>query len=158
MAFIVWEIFTERWLKRAERRKQYVDDGDRFISLWVAFNGWLKGKYGEASSDRELIDKVKTLAEMEHVFNNLKNSKGAFARDLNQLSSYEVYNTKYPDDGNIKKYDETFGSLIETIYQIRCNLFHGRKNIDDNKKDIKLVTLGYRILLPLFKEYLMRYR
>ena len=47
MAWINYEIFADKWLERAERRKVFVDDGDRFISLWIAFNGWMKGKYGE---------------------------------------------------------------------------------------------------------------
>ena len=61
--------------------------------------------------------------------------------------------TLYNDEKN-KKYDGTFESLIRTIYQIRCNLFHGRKDINDDEKDIKLVYLAYDILLPLFKKYL----
>ena len=157
MAWIVWEVFTKRWLERAERGKQCIDDGDRFISLWVAFNGWLKGKYGETIDDHSLIEKVKKLVEMEHVFDDLKNSSNSFVRDLNELSSYEVHDMRYPNDRHPKKYDGTFGSLIATIYKIRCNLFHGRKNINDNEKDFKLVVLAYRILLPLFKEYLARY-
>ncbi len=98
MAWIVWEVFTKRWLERAERGKQCIDDGDRFISLWVAFNGWLKSKYGETIDDRSLIEKVKKLVEMEHVFDDLKNSSSSFARDLDELSSYEVYDMRYSDD------------------------------------------------------------
>ena len=32
-------IFTTRWLARAERDTQsYIDDGDRFLALWISFN------------------------------------------------------------------------------------------------------------------------
>ncbi len=55
MAWIIWEIFTERWLHRAERQQEFLDDGDRFISLWIAFNGWMKGRFGENKSDRTLM-------------------------------------------------------------------------------------------------------
>jgi len=62
------------------------------------------------------------------------------------------------DDGNrIRRYDGIFESLIEVIYQIRCNLFHGRKDTREDEKDFKLICLSYNILLPLFKEYLGRY-
>ncbi len=47
MVWINWGIFTDRWLQRAKRGRVFIDDGDRFISLWIAFNGWMRGKFGE---------------------------------------------------------------------------------------------------------------
>jgi len=55
----------------------------------------------------------------------------------------------------IKRYDGTFESLIETVYQIRCNLFHGRK--DSIEKDFELICISYDVLLPLFRKYLEIY-
>ena len=53
-----WEIFAERWLQRAERGRVFVDDGDRFISLWIAFNGWMKRIFGEAVNDTTLLHRL----------------------------------------------------------------------------------------------------
>ena len=39
--------FTKKWLERAERDKVCVDKGDKFISLWIAFNAWMREKFGE---------------------------------------------------------------------------------------------------------------
>lgn len=55
------------------------------------------------------------------------------------------------------RYDGSFETLVDVIYNVRNNLFHGRKNIQDNKKDFELVVLSYRILRRLFTEYLKKY-
>jgi len=150
-----WEIFTERWLQRAERGRVFVDDGDRFISLWIAFNGWMKRIFGEAVRDSTLLARLKDSEEARIVFEDLKRNKTSFNESLRQLSQYTVADMKYLEDPNkVKKYDGSFESLINVLYQVRCNLFHGRKDINANKKDIELVSLAYRILLPLLKTYL----
>jgi len=155
MGFVVWQIFTEKWLQRAERTQRCLDDGDRFISLWIAFNGWMKGEFGESRSDRDLIDKVKKGSTFKDTFIKLKNDSMEFCQNLDQLSNYSVLDMRHMDDeSRYKKYDGSFKSLLEVIYQVRCNLFHGRKDVDDDRKDFELVSLAYNILLPLFKEYL----
>lgn len=156
MVWVNWEIFTRRWLKRAERRRDVaVDDGDRFISLWIAFNGWMKGRFGEDKRDTCLIEGVKGLSDFEAVFRDLKQSNHDFSQALRELERYVVADMRYPADADrVWQYDGTFPSLIGLIYQIRCNLFHGRKEINEDKKDFDLVCLAYRILLPLFKAYL----
>lgn len=58
------------------------------------------------------------------------------------------------NNNNVTKYDGSFKSLIEAFYKIRCNLFHGRKNPDEDKKDYELVCLSYDILLLLFEKYI----
>ncbi len=155
MGFVVWQIFTEKWLQRAERTQRCLDDGDRFISLWIAFNGWMKGEFGESQSDRDLIAKVKNSLAFKDIFVKLKNDSMEFRQNLRELSNYSVLDMRHMDDENrYKRYDGSFKSLLEVIYQVRCNLFHGRKDVDEDRKDFELVSLSYNILLPLFKEYL----
>jgi len=155
MVWIVWEIFTNKWLQRAERGHEYIDDGDRFISLWIAFNGWMKGQFGENKTDRTLLDKTKGLTEFSDSFNHLKQADPSFRRNLEKLANYSVADMRNLKGRNLT-YDGTFKSLIEVLYLVRCNLFHGRKEINENKKDIELVSLSLKILLPLFKTYLSR--
>ena len=155
MVWIVWEIFTDKWLQRAERGQEYIDDGDRFISLWIAFNGWMKGKFGENKKDRMLLNETKKLTEFSDSFNHLKRDNSCFRRNLEKLANYSVADMRNLKDRNLT-YDGTFESLIEVLYLVRCNLFHGRKEINENKKDIELVSLSLKILLPLFKTYLSR--
>jgi len=158
MVWIVWEIFTNRWLQRAERKQVFVDDGDRFISLWIAFNGWMRGRFGEAIGDRNQIEAVKEMQDFKDVFNNLKTTDVQFRECLEKLKTLPIVNMQFRNNQEvIYVYDETFESLIELIYQVRCNLFHGRKDIADDEKDIEAVSLAYQILLPLFKAYLSTY-
>ncbi|GAH56016.1 unnamed protein product [marine sediment metagenome] len=131
-----------------------IDKADKFISLWIAFNGWMKGKFGENITDRNLIKKVKELKEIKNVFNALK-LDFQFNQSLNRLRNFDVIDMRDIDnEDKIKRYDGTFESLIETVYQIRCNLFHGRKDTEEDEKDFELICISYDILLPLFKKYL----
>ena len=155
MVWVDWKIFTERWLQRAERGRVLVDDGDRFISLWIAFNGWMSGKFGEDAADRNKIESVKKMQDFKEVFNQLREDNLAFRECLDKFESMSVVNMQFRKNREqVYRYDGTFESLIEVIYRVRCNLFHGRKDIDEDKKDIELVSLAYRTLLPLFKTYL----
>ena len=155
MVWINWGIFADRWLARAERGQEYIDDGDRFISLWIAFNGWMKGKFGEAVKDRTLINRIKNSDDVKQTFNDLIMKDNDFAECLKELSQFKVVDMRdLSVNSTIYRYDGTFDSLIELIYQVRCNLFHGRKDIDEDRKDFELVRLSYQILLPLFKSCL----
>ena len=152
MVWINWEYFTERWLGRAERGQEYIDDGDRFVSLWIAFNGWMKGKFGEAERDVTLVNRVKKSDDIRQIFEALRSDNSDFAELLQQLSIHTVADMRDLDNRNkIKRYNGTFDSFMDVIYLVRCNLFHGRKNIEEDNKDFELVRLSYRILLPLFR-------
>ena len=156
MVWIDWEAFTETWLQRAKRGQVSVDDGDRFISLWIAFNGWMKATFGERKRDEELLDSTKNLTEFSDVFNTLKQDNHDFRTNLNKLDSFTVGDMRYPNNNSKNKtYDGTFKSLIDVLYQVRCNLFHGRKGTDG--KDFELVRLSLKILQPLFESYLSKY-
>lgn len=149
-----YEIFVKKWLERSEKVDRSVDKGDNFIDLWISFNGWMKSKFGEKKRDGDLIDSVCQLDEFIDIFNQIKNER-PFSDDLLKLKGYTVKDMREPDnESRRREYDDSFESLIRTIYQIRCNLFHGRKNFEEDKNDFELVCLAYNILLPLFKKYL----
>ncbi len=155
MVFINWRIFTREWLKRAERGEEYIDDGDRFISLWIAFNGWMRAKFGEGINDRSQINALKGMPDFKNTFEDMKVKDPDFKKNLDELENKSVVDMRFRNEcEDIYKYDGTFESLLEVIYQVRCNLFHGRKNLEENKKDFELVSLSHSILLPLFKAFL----
>jgi hypothetical protein len=159
MSWIDYNIFTRKWLERAERGNVAIDDGDRFISLWIAFNGWMKLKFSEDITDRALINNVILHKDFIKAFNQFKRKDKTFHDNLKEFKAYRVVDMRDIDNKKkIKKYNGTFKSLIETIYQIRCNLFHGRKDISADDTDYKLVCLAYKILLPYFKYYYQNYR
>jgi len=158
MVWIIWEYFTKEWLKRSRRRGKGLDDGDRFISLWIAFNGWMRGRYGESLTDAKQIEHVKQNNEFQQAFRLLRQRSLSFSILLRALGQHKVANMRYPgNEDRMLRYDGSFETLVDVIYNVRNNLFHGRKNIQDNKKDFELVVLSYRILRRLFTEYLKKY-
>jgi len=150
-----YDVFIREWLKRAERgENEPVDDADRFISLWIAFNGWLKKKYGEDTKDREMIKSAKGNKTLKAIFRKLSASDRDFIINLTKLKGYIVIDMRDPsNEQRAKRCVGDFESFLDTIYQIRCNLFHGRKNFEENKKDQELVTLALKLLRPLFKKF-----
>lgn len=147
--------FIREWFKRAERENESVDDADRFISLWIAYNGWLKKEYGEKTNDSKMIEKSKENATLQEIFRGLYASNKDFMTNLARLMEYKVIDMRDPSDEQREKTcTGDFGSFLDTIYQIRCNLFHGRKNFEENEKDKELVTLALKLLRPLFKSFL----
>lgn len=158
MVWIYYQGFTKHWIERAERQQQLVDDGDRFISLWIAFNGWLKDKYGEEMRDADLIKEVKTIIDLKTVFTTLMQKNQEFSDRLESLKGYSVIDMrKKRRQAQPIEFDGTLEKLIDVIYRVRCNLFHGRKDVDEDRKDRELVGLTYSILIVLFKKYLTEY-
>jgi len=162
------DLFTLTWFYRAfglyqplpasEQRyfsQRMIDFADRFISLWICFNSILRKHYGERISDRTMIQRAK---------NDFENAGGTlpwkeyydlmcdheYRKNLEELKSLmPIKNMK-----NNESIDMSNKSLIEIIYAIRCNLFHGRKDPTDTEtKDFRLVKFAFLLLAPLVIEY-----
>lgn len=158
---IIWELFSRRWLERAERYDQPVDDVDRFICLWISFNGWLRRGSRENWSDNRLIEFAKSDAGLRQAFTSARESDPEFSENLRKLSQISVINMKdvnEPERCEQReiKYNGSFGSLIDVLYRVRCNLFHGRKDPAEDRKDRELISLAYKILFPLCKTMIDR--
>ena len=148
--------FTEKWLHRAEDLNRPLDKADGFIALWVAFNAWMRKEFGEEKKDWELINDTKKSENIEAVYEHLRDSNEQLKSALRELSEYWVINMRFINDRSKDvKYDGTYKSLIDTLYQIRCNLFHGRKGTQETEEDYKLICLAYDILFPIIKEYIL---
>ena len=151
-----YDVFIREWFKRAERgENELVDDADRFISLWIAFNGWLKKEYGENTNDGEMVQRAKGNKTAQTIFRRLSASNKDFITNLSQLMGYTVLDMRAPSNEQREKTcTGDYESFLDTIYQIRCNLFHGRKSFEEDEKDRELVTLALKLLRPLFKSFL----
>jgi len=114
-----------------------IDIDDKLISLWIAFNGWMKSKFGEPVKDTTLISRLKDFHQIKSVFKTLYEQDTNFNSSFRKLKRYTVLDMRYPDDNNRnKEFDRTFESLIDVIYRVRCNLFHGRKGDENELKGI----------------------
>lgn len=166
------DLFTLTWFYRAFGLYQPVpsslpkyfsertiDVADRFISLWICFNSILRKHYGENLNDGQLI----------------KNASDDFQNTGGTINLKQYYDTMSDPEyrGNLEKLkrllpirnmknnqllDFSNKSLIEIIYAIRCNLFHGRKDpTDTNSTDFELIRLAFFLLAPLVIEYARQY-
>lgn len=123
----------------------------KFMMHWIAFN-WL---YGEYKTGIETSEKSAITRYCEHNYDKLSRFD-AFSRpeidvfldkpveDINRDDrsgkARERYNSLKCDRG-LKQ----FKSLILTIYQVRCNLFHGSKSLQIDR-DVELVRASSIIL------------
>jgi len=145
--------FTKEWFNRAVMPRQ-IDEADRFISLWIAFNSLLRYIHGEDLEDNKLLNKAIDDPGLKAIFDQLKEKNCSFAEDLADLSRYIVANMKNPWDESIyRNYNGGFSSFLRVIYQIRCNLFHGRKSFEDDAEDYALIILALKLLTPICREY-----
>jgi len=153
--------FIETWMYRATRQEEMVDEADKFISLWIAFNAWLKMTYGEDVQDKTLIDKVSKNKELQIIFEELlKSNHQEFLENISELETFSIIDMRYPNDADkaIKMENRDFENFIKVVYRIRCNLFHGRKDATDKEGiDYRLICLAYNSLLPLFYQYFIKY-
>jgi len=139
--------FTVTWFYRSLRVMDGLDSADRFIFLWIAFNSILRKKYGEQLSDYQLIKECYTSEEWKVIF---KNSRYLFKNHVSKLRELSpVINMKNTNQ-SVSITNGEIEDVIKTIYQIRCNLFHGRKNADDiDSRDYNLIRSALAILLSI---------
>lgn len=129
-----------------------IDIGDRFISLWICFNSIMRELYGEGLSDNKQINKCASDPIWIKLFDS---NRMVLDKYLDELMRYSVTNMRNGNKMRLTKKD--FGQLIRIIYQIRCNLFHGRKDPYEDYRysnDYVLIRLAFLILTKLTIDYL----
>lgn len=145
-----------RWYQKSQQEKDNVFD--RFISLWIAFNAYYAGNNLKESEHKQLdlfqnTNKVifsSTVKEYATKFNEFKNyiatklQNTGFIQDLRYDVGDEKYKRRYQNLESLCEYQSC-------IYQIRCNLFHGGKDIAD-AQDQELVRLALSTLSIFLKK------
>lgn len=137
------------------------DTFDRFIALWISFNGFYvwelyseaKGSCGNGEpTDYHFIKAIREKDEYKEIYITLLKNRSysyliAGFFDLLNGDSFvthfkgRVADLRHPNsETKATKFDDinNFSQFIGVVYQIRCNLFHGNKSID-NESDLKLV-------------------
>ena len=119
-------------------------DSDQFISVWIAFNAWMKGQFGTKMTDRKLIESTKGYRPINATFEYLKRSDLDFAEVLGSFSDYTIENKKTLEKF---RYEGKFDSLLETLYTLRGNTFHGMDMSGMNSPPHRLAfQILYRLL------------
>lgn len=139
-----------RWF---EKSKNEGNPFDGFISLWISFNAFYVAERLKQSEQQQL-DNV--YAEYKDVFAELINNTPETFQEFKHYIEIKQENTGFIQDlryevgeeKHKKKY-QSLDSLCEylgCVYQVRCNLFHGGKSLEDGQ-DQEIVSRAYNSLI-----------
>lgn len=139
----------DNWHTRSTGKEfREFNEFDKFIALWIAFNAWGSHETN-IEIDAQMIKQLQTNSKMIKSYEKSKENK-RFLKNLSDLASEKI-----PDHRKNKMVyldsEKSLGSVLDVIYLIRCNLFHGRKdpNIDE---DTRLVRTARIILSIMFDQ------
>jgi hypothetical protein len=140
------QALVKSWHARSTREG---DPVSKFVFLWFCFNARLSYESGE-DRDRDMLEWLKTASpgssQLRRSYDQAMASD-VFRRDLQTLvSSSPIHGTRRHNPQVVRIRDiEDFPNIVEGVYQVRCNLFHGGKRADD-LRDQKLVKVSAAIL------------
>jgi hypothetical protein len=144
------ELITE-WFKRSQKEgAREFTIFDQFMSLWLSFNAW--GTYkSKKDKDSSMLNWVKVNTDLRNTHIRLMKDDDEYSKRVAQLSQYNVLDMRPSHKGQSKSVSNvnSLDELLDVIYQIRCNLFHGQKSEID-PHDRELVDLAFHILSKLF--------
>ena len=100
-----------------------------------------------------MIDWFIENAQAKTSYQSLLDSESEFHSRVERMMNYEVLDMRFPNNpGKTLDSVNDFAQLMRMIYQIRCNLFHGKKSLDD-PHDVELVEIAYDILTRIFAQF-----
>jgi len=148
MSYDTTNQIKSNWIERA---KNETDPFNKFISYWVAFNCWYSSRY-PYKRDGECIKKIKddvNNGSLSLVFEDeCKNS----LNNLKLKSSRKVLQDRNPSPISIKNN----GGVINWVYIVRNNLFHGNK-LDSNERDKVIIEAANKIMEKIISELVKKY-
>ena len=144
-----------------------------FIKLWIAFNGWYKGKFPDTVIDRASIDRCKQDEELLRYY-QISFSVDEFCKYLNmfgnELDKKPLENLTRPRDMKLKlnkmvdnneedketvhfldDSSEALGIYLDVIYRVRCNLFHCEKSLTSDR-DKLIDKCSFKTLSVIMKQ------
>ena len=140
---------VEAWHARALEED---DQFTRFVFLWFCFNARLSWE-SKQGSDRDMIERLKRQdagsSQLRAACDRAMRQSDTFAGHVQVLVEQSPLKKMRPVRGkggqetSISSLDD-FASILEFVYQVRCNLFLGSKSPDDSR-DEKLVGACSRI-------------
>jgi len=128
-----------------------------FTTLWIGFNAYYKRKFSGVNGDHNMVISLYTNEEYKTLFANLMENKNfsKTVKDLKEeLAHKPLIRMNNKDKYNISD-EPNIEEVFEALYVVRNNLFHGDKEITD-ERDEKIVKFSYQILKQFMKEIISR--
>jgi hypothetical protein len=134
------------WHSRAQLED---DDISRFVFLWFCISAWLayeSGKDIDRNMIEWLIDRHTTPPQLRVAFDKamLSDSFPSHVQALVVQSPITGTGRRHRPPARAESRDD-FAGVVECLYRIRCNLFHGGKSVA-NPRDQQLVQSSAQIL------------
>ena len=144
-----------------------------FIKLWIAFNGWYKGKFPNERTDRASIDRCKQDEELIryyqrsfyvdefckyiNMFGNELDKKPL--ENLTRSRDKKLQLNKMIDNNEegkesvhfLDNSSEALGIYLDVIYRVRCNLFHCEKSLTSDR-DKLIEKCSFKTLSVIMKK------
>jgi hypothetical protein len=128
--------------------REQTDPFMKFFMFYMCLDAWMTAESGKDRDEDKLNWLVNTPNTLKNHWNSIKN-EAKFQSWLNGLLNESPIDDMRPSQRNIHTVTlsdtSDFSQVIQFIYQIRCNLFHGGKS-PVNARDKQLVYLSGRIL------------
>ncbi len=147
------------WMGRA--RKNYTGTvsglnpgifwADSLIYVWIPFEAFTTSKFNLRSADKR-VEKFKE--EYKDWFRS-KTFSSTFNESMNELIKYEVKDMRPVNpDPPITITDRTkLEEIVDVVYRVRCNLFHGGKSSTE-QKDIELMQFSFKVIYKILDNIL----
>jgi hypothetical protein len=135
-----------------ERAQMSTDPFDKFIYVWISFEAFASN-YTEEDSPFDVRNSLKNDPNIVILYKILMKTKPFSEKIMNLKKECPIYDTRkqHYDDPKFSKTicdPNNFGEVLEVLYKIRNNLFHGGKR-PDKERDRKLATLSFFVLYDL---------
>ena len=128
--------------------KREMDPIFKFLCLWICFNAWLdhqSRKYADSQMIKWLVKQTPQTSDLVSSYERAKHTV-PFKDSLKVLAQMSpIYDLRGRHDPIKIKDEDDFENIVKAIYRVRCNLFHGGKELND-LRDQKLIVNCQRIL------------
>jgi hypothetical protein len=145
--------FVDDWLRQSLDPSLGTNPFMRFMNAWIAFNALYASQIDSVDGD---WNQVKKFAEDERLVEMHRRllrhpSLPAYSQAIDVLAAHGVTNVKMGRRRDIRL-EKPLLDVLQCIYQVRCNLFHGDKFMS-NERDAELVTAAFVVITNLLTFY-----
>ena len=143
---------AREWQAEASRDARSAHQiNNRFLKLWIALNALYALRFDHLDGDHT---QLRQFADWDPVLEAHRRGldRHVYRRAVENLAAYGVYNYRR-DTTIVVPEPYTSRDVLDAIYQIRCNLFHGRKS-PSSLRDARLVQSACRIIVHLVNSLL----
>lgn len=116
----------------------------KFFIMYMCLDAWVTSESGLDRDDQKLQWLIESDNGLRHYWDSTPHKKAPL-QGLKKIGRVEDMRPNHRGEYKYLSDIDDFRQVVEFIYQVRCNLFHGGKS-PVNTNDEILVTLSFRVL------------